>query len=271
MILVNGVETDYIKADDRGLLYGDGLFETVAVRDSKPRLLEMHFQRLRDSAAKLSIQGFDTDAIAKDIDLIVSKSGYHDAVVRLTITRNSSERGYASLSVEANVVICISPLPEYISEKRQTGIEVIFSEVLLNKDSYLAGIKHLNRLTQVLVANEAASKGVDEALVFSEDGIVIEGSKSNVFFVYGDQIKTPYIKDYGVAGIMRQRVIDVAQDAGYRLEEANLTLDHLLDVDAVFVTNCVIGIWPVASLNERVFNNFDCARKLQQILIEDMA
>ncbi|THB70446.1 MAG: aminodeoxychorismate lyase [Gammaproteobacteria bacterium] len=271
MILVNGVETDYIKADDRGLLYGDGLFETVAVKDSQPKLLEMHFQRLKDSATRLSIQGFDTEAIAKDIDLIVSKSGLHNAVVRITVTRGSGDRGYASLSAEANVVISISPFPEYIHDKRSSGITAVFSSVLLDKESYLAGVKHLNRLTQVLVANEAAKKGVDEALVLSEDGQVVEGGKSNVFFVFENQIKTPRLDEYGVAGIMRRRVIDVAPVAGYEVVEANINLDDLLDVKEVFVTNSIIGIWPVYTLNERVFSQFTCAKKLQQLLAEDMA
>lgn len=271
MILVNGVETDYIKADDRGLLYGDGLFETIAVKDSKPRLLEMHFQRLINSASKLSIQGFDTEDIAKDINLIVSKSGYHDAIVRVTVTRGSAERGYASLSAEANVVISIAPLPEYIQEKRRTGIDMNFSTLRINKESYLAGIKHLNRLTQVLAANEAASKGVDEALVFSEDGFVIEGSKSNVFFVFENEIKTPLVSEYGVSGIMRQRVLDVADELGYKIVEDNITLDDLLDVKEVFITNSIIGIWPVATLNDREFNSFDCAAKFQDLLVEDMA
>ncbi len=271
MILVNGVETDYIKADDRGLLYGDGIFETIAIKDSKPRLLEMHFERLKESATKLSIQGFDIDNLTKDIDLIVSKSGYCDAVVRITITRGVGERGYASLSLEANVVVSISPFPEYIYEKRNSGIDAIFATIFLNKDSYLSGIKHLNRLTQVLVANEAANKGVDEALVLSEEGCVIEGSKSNVFFVFDDIVKTPKIEDYGVAGIMRRRIFDVAKDAGYRVIEANITLDDLLDVKEVFVTNSVIGIWPVATLNGREFSQFSCAEKFLKLLAEDMA
>ncbi len=270
MILVNGVETEYIRADDRGLLYGDGLFETIAVQDSSPKLLQQHMQRLKTSATKLSIQGFDIENICKDIKLIISKSGLKEAIVRVTLTRGSGDRGYASLSTDANVVISISPLPSSIMEKRSTGVEVIFSKHFLHKEPSLAGIKHLNRLLQVLVANEAVAEGADEALVFSEEGRIIEGGKSNVFFVFDKVIKTPRIEEYGVAGIVRQRIFDVASKAGYRVVEAEINLDDLLDVDEVFLTNSVIGIWPISNLNGRQFVQQTCANRLIKLLRDDL-
>ncbi len=249
MILVNGVETDYIRADDRGLLYGDGIFETIAVKNSTPLLLSSHLNRLLTSATRLSISGLDLKAVCDDIEQIISKSGLTEAIIRITLTRCSGVRGYASLSDESNIIISISQFSNSVFEKRNLGVDVITSKQRLYKNPNLAGIKHLNRLDQVLIANEAAKVSADEAIVLSEHGLVIEGGKSNVFAVIDGVIVTPIIADYGVAGIMREQVISSVKTAGYNLEERNIRLEELKLAQEVLLTNSIIGIWPVKNLD----------------------
>ncbi len=249
MILVNGVETDYIRADDRGLLYGDGIFETIAVKNSTPLLMSYHLNRLSLSAARLSISGLDLKAVYDDVQQIIFKTGLTEAIIRITLTRGSGVRGYASLSSESNIIISISQFPNSIFEKRGLGVDVITSKQRLYKNPNLAGIKHLNRLDQVLIANEAAKVSADEAIVLSEYGFVIEGGKSNLFAVIDDVIATPVIADYGVAGIMRQQVINAAKTAGYNIEERSVRSEELKLAQELFLTNSIIGIWSVKSLD----------------------
>ncbi len=250
MILVNGVETDYIRADDRGLLYGDGIFETIAVKNSTPLLLSSHLNRLSVSATRLSISGLDLKAVCDDIQQIISKTGLTEAIIRITLTRGSGVRGYASLSSESNIIISISQFPKSIFEKRDLGVDVITSKLRLYKNPNLAGIKHLNRLDQVLIANETAKVNADEAIVLSEHGFVIEGGKSNIFAVIGGVIVTPIIADYGVAGIMRQQVINAAKMAGYNVEERSVKSEELKLAQELFLTNSIIGIWSVKNLDD---------------------
>lgn len=249
MILVNGVETDHIRADDRGLLYGDGIFETIAVKNSSPLLFSLHLDRLSASAARLFIYGLDIKIIRDHVKLIISKSGLTEAILRITLTRGSGERGYASLSDESNIIMSINKFPGSIFERRALGVDVITSKQRLYRNPNLAGIKHLNRLDQVLIANEAAKVNVDEAVVLSEYGFVIEGGKSNLFAVINDVIITPLIADYGVDGIMRQQVIKAAKVAGYAFKERCVNAEELKLAQEIFLTNSIIGIWSVKSLD----------------------
>lgn len=270
MILVNGVETDYIRADDRGLLYGDGIFETIAVKNSVPLLLSSHLNRLSTSATKLSIRGIDIKAICDDVEQIISKTGLTEAILRITLTRGSSIRGYASLSDESNIIISIVQFPTSVFEKRASGVDVIISDQRLYKNPNLAGIKHLNRLDQVLIANEAAKVNVDEAVVLSEYGFVVEGGKSNLFAVINDVIVTPVIADYGVAGIMRQQVMKSAKAAGYAVEERGINVEELKRARELFLTNSIIGIWPVRNLDGISIYQREYADSILELVKEDI-
>jgi 4-amino-4-deoxychorismate lyase len=249
--LVNGRETG-VEPADRGLAYGDGLFETMASVDGHIRWLDYHLERLERGCRRLSIDLPDLGLVRAEIEANVPRAGR--AIVKLIVTRGPGERGYRPPEApKPTRILGFLPWPETPSSHYARGIRVRVCELRLGVSPALAGLKHLCRLEQVLAQIELRGQDVEQGLLLDMTERVVGGSSSNVFAVRGDDLSTPAVTRNGIAGVMRRVVLEAAPLVGLVPRETDLTLRNLNDADEIFVTNALIGIWPVARLDERAF------------------
>jgi 4-amino-4-deoxychorismate lyase len=248
--LVNGQRTGLDPAD-RGLAYGDGLFETMAAQDGRIRWLDLHIDRLEEGCRRLEIPALPRSLLADEIRAHCPPRGR--AVVKLIVTRGMGRRGYAPPEPPATPtrVLGILPWPDYPESYYRDGISVRFCRVRVGENPALAGLKHLCRLEQVLASLELRGESVQQGLMLDAGGRVVGGTNSNVFAVRDGVLDTPSLVRCGIKGVMRRAVLEAARALGIRAEERDIAPAELLDADEVFVTNSLFGIWPVTTLESR--------------------
>jgi len=244
-ILVNGSEQTTVDVRDRGFQYGDGLFETIAYKNGQLQLWDEHLQRLQQSAERLSLASVDESLWLDDIKKL-DLSG--DAVIKLTVTRGVSGRAYAYGNEHSvSRISAAYAWPEY-SESNSPGVTSCLCETPVSMNSALAGIKHLNRLENVLARNEWNDSTIAEGFMLDQNQHVIEGTMSNVFCVLDDELYTPSLEYSGVAGVMRQHVIELAEKNNIPVNIIDISKQNFLHMDSVFITNSLIGLWPVTKI-----------------------
>lgn len=264
--LVNGVVATGVPVDDRGLHYGDGLFETLAVRHGIPLLWERHMARLRTGATRLAMAPPDETVLRAEAGQL--SAGMARAVLKIIWTRGSGPRGYSPEGAGPPTrVLRIFPWPDYASACATEGVGVRLCRTRLSEQPALAGLKHLNRLEQVLARAEWRDEYAEGLMLNARDQ-VIAGTMSNVFVVAGGVLYTPELALCGIVGIMRNLVLEHAVRLELPCRVAPLTLDSVRAADEVFLTNSLIGIWPVRQFEQRKYRMGSVARTLQQV-IED--
>lgn len=268
LVLVNGHAAGAgISWFDRGLHYGDGLFETIACRGGVARFLEWHLERLSLGCERLRIPLHDLSEVRDEVRTLAR--AVDSAIIKLILTRGSAiARGYAPTGAEKPTRITFRQAwPSEDPGARQDGVRVRIAALRLGENPALAGLKHLNRLEQVLAKMESMDTPdalpVQETLLFSSSGQLVSGSMSNVFIVRGSRVQTPRIDVCGVAGVMRRVVLSEAARAGIPAEECSLRAEDLHDAQEIFLTNARIGIWPVRALESRVLSPGTVTRQLQ--------
>lgn len=258
--LVNGQPTGVDPAD-RGLAFGDGLFETMAVDDGEIRWLGLHLDRLEHGCRRLAIPAPPRASLERELRAHCPRDGR--AVAKLILTRGSSPRGYAPPDPATPTrVLGILPWPEYPAAHYRDGIAVRVCELRLGESAALAGLKHLCRLEQVLAQLELDGRPVDQGLLLDTSGHVVGGTSSNLFAVFGGELVTPVLSRCGIKGVMRRAVLEAAEALGIRTAERDLTLAQLLRADELFMTNALIGVWPVALLDAQRFAVGSVAKRL---------
>ncbi|OGT19722.1 MAG: aminodeoxychorismate lyase [Gammaproteobacteria bacterium RBG_16_57_12] len=245
MFLINGLPGDALPLQDRGLHYGDGLFETLAIDGGKPRLWPRHMARLVDGCSRLRIPPPDQEVLARELTTLCE--GQDAAVIKIIITRGSGGRGYQQPQpLMPTRIVARYPWPAMPDAPR--GIAVRLCETRLGHNPRLAGIKHLNRLEQVLARAEWDNEDIQEGLLRDQDGYIIEGISSNVFLVMQGILYTPSLKECGVDGVMRNLVMDAAHELNLSCKSMPLSLEHLYEAQEVFLTNSLFGIRPVRTI-----------------------
>ncbi len=245
--LINGEPGDRVSIQDRGFQYGDGLFETLAVSQGRPLRWERHMQRLFAGAARLGITPPE-EAILREEARRLCKD-VERAVLKIVLTRGASGRGYAAPQVMSPTrVISLSPWPEYPESHAVNGVDVRVCRTMLSRNPRLAGIKHLNRLEQVLARAEWRDEYA-EGLMLDEGGLVIEATMSNLFLVRNGVLLTPELTTCGVEGIMRALVLEKAEALSLPCRVASVTQDDVFYAEELFLTNSLIGLWPVKKLD----------------------
>lgn len=266
-ILINGQEQNTISALDRGLQYGDGVFETMQICNNQVQLWEHHWNRLQQGCQRLRIPLTDKSIIEQEILLLSEKNKKH--VIKLIITRGEGQRGYRYIN-DGNSTRIITRYPwiDYPSTYHTNGVSVRYCETILSENKQLAGIKHLNRLEQVLARNEWEDE-YQEGLMLTSSGHVIDGTMCNLFAVKNNILYTPDLTYCGIGGVMRTTIIKLARDLNIQVIEKNITPDELDMADEIFLTNSLIGIWPVRELAKVSFKKTGMiTRQLQQKLTE---
>jgi 4-amino-4-deoxychorismate lyase len=250
---VDGRAADSVPIDDRGLQYGDGVFETMLVRDGQPRFFEAHLARLRLGCTRLGIPFNAMADLRSDVANAVVRAPTL-AMLKIIVTRGSAtQRGYGPRGDTAPRRIvslwpASAPRADFAS-----GIQLQIARTRLAENPALAGIKHLNRLENVMAASELNGSASFDALMLDGGGNVVCGAMSNVFVIRGDVVSTPLIDRCGVAGVVRSIVLRECAVLEIGLRQERLTLADVLSADEVFITNARIGVVPVRRVGEHSF------------------
>ncbi|MCK5829364.1 MAG: aminodeoxychorismate lyase [Methylococcales bacterium] len=267
MYLLNGESKHSIEFSDRGFQYGDGLFETIEIKNGSPLFLKQHLQRLLNGCQRLLIPLPDAELLRKEAYQL-SKDSDH-AILKLIITRGSGGRGYRQPNkIHPTRLLSLHPFPNYSENYNQQGISVRFCNHLLGLNPFLAGIKHMNRLEQILARAEWNSSEIQEGLMMDINRHVIEGTMSNLFVVKENILYTPLIEKCGVEGILRGILIGIANQNKIKVIKNNLSKEDVLTADELFITNSIIGIWPIKQLERQQFKIGLLTTKLQRLFSE---
>lgn len=271
MMLINGEVREEISAQDRGLHFGDGVFETVAVDTARALCLDRHIRRLGEGCRRLAIAPPAAATLEEECARICD--GVERGVLKIMVTRGIGGRGYApGEGASPTRIVARYPWPAYPASARSRGVAVRVCRTRLGRNARLAGIKHLNRLEQVLARSEEDASGCAEGIMLDEDGRVIEGVMSNVFMRHGRVLTTPDLSACGVAGIMRELVLESAATLeGIEPRVGAMSVDDLSSADECFLTNSLIGIWPINRLQGQAIEVGPLAHTLQSLLVESGA
>ncbi|MGQ0622783.1 MAG: aminodeoxychorismate lyase [Panacagrimonas sp.] len=248
--LFNGRELDPVLAGTRGLNYGDGVFRTLLVIGGCLVDLDRQLQKLRDDAQALDLDPPDHALLRGELETL-AQAPDEDAALRVTLSRADSGRGYAPAGRTCDRLIHRRPLPASPRSCWTDGIEARWSPVLLGIQPRLAGIKHLNRLEQVLASRDW-EPDQHEALMCDAEGRVTCGTRSNAFFVIDHLLVTPEVSRAGVAGMMRARLIELTRANGIGCEIGVVSPDEVRHASEAFVCNSLIGIWPLRRIGSRL-------------------
>lgn len=255
MILVNGTETDQLPVSDRGLQYGDGVFETIAHHNGQLRFVSAHLDRLAEGCKRLGIDFQQRKALKIELHKVcgeLDSAQTQNAVIKVIVTRGCGGRGYqAAQDVEPTRIISTHPWPSHPEANASDGVNVRLCQQRLVDNPALAGIKHLNRLEQILARNEWSDETIAEGLMCNAHGDIVEGTFSNIFMVKSGMLITPPLDRCGIEGITRATIMDIAAKVGIPCHQAYIRQQDLLSADEVFMCNSVIGIWPIKQIDEQ--------------------
>jgi 4-amino-4-deoxychorismate lyase len=259
-VRVNGQESSIVGVFDRGLQFADGLFETVAFVDGKPRLWDRHMARLASGCARLNMPAPDAEVLRSEADR--ANGGAKRAVVKIILTRGSDSTG----SAPPTMITAARDWPPDLETRLRDGVVARICDTRISRNPRLAGIKHLNRLEYVLAQNEVRMDETGESIVRDTQGYVIETCRANLFVVRGGQVYTSDLRYSGVCGVLRAEILEIAKDLEIMVAVVWLTPRELFAADEVFVTNAVLGVCPVRRIEDRDFPVGPMTRKLQEAL-----
>ena len=265
--LINGNHTSEIALNDRAVHYGDGLFETIAIQNKQILCFDEHLSRLEKGCKRLKIPIPNKDIIRDEVTSLIDTTG--QGVIKIIITRGQGGRGYKIPDDTAPTrIITLFPWPDYHEKFPTTGIKTKVCDFRYARNPALAGIKHLNRLEQILARSEWTDDAISEGIVMDTDGFVIEGTMSNIFCIKNTTLYTPDLSLCGIEGIIREKIIDMADKMKFSVEVKNMTLEFLLSTDEIFICNSLIGVCPVNSIGEKLFSNHEKTIKIANQLIK---
>lgn len=257
-VLVDGVADGGVSPRDRGLCYGDGLFETVLLVDGHAPLWARHMARLAAGCERLRLPLPDAERLRQEVATVAA--GLSRAVVRITWTRGVGERGYAPpAATRATRIVNAGAAPPIPADWTTAGIRVRFCTTRLAWQPALAGLKHLNRLEQVLARAEWSDPDIGEGLLCDAGDQVIGATAANLFAVLGGRLVTPAVDRSGVAGVARAELLARRNDIVVR----GIGKEELMRADEIFLCNSVRGIVPVRMLAGRKLAVGTCTRELQ--------
>ena len=267
--ICNGKAVETISINDRGLQYGDGLFETVAIRDGEPRLWTFHMERLATGCELLGFTMPSEKALLEGVFEALATNGVPStyAVAKIIISAGAGKRGYARGSVESPTVLFggfVSARPS--AGVYRDGVGTIVCKTRLATGSAFAGLKTLNRLEQVAAQSEVKEEGAYEGLTMDADGNLICGTMSNVFFIKDNCISTPPLDRCGVAGVMRQHIIDTLHEKGIQIDFRHTNLSDITSLDELFLSNSQFGVVPINKCGDNTWHVGEHVRTVMAIL-----
>jgi len=257
---VNGKQQSDIAITERGLAYGDGIFTTAKIVNGEIVLLDKHIKRLIDGCQQLKIKAPLTEKFIAHLKAVAKN--YPLAVLKVMITAGSGGRGYSRIGLSdnaTNIIVMVSDFPSHYQTLALQGINLGDSEQQISISPMLSGLKHLNRLEQVLLRAELDDRDEDDLVVTNYLGEVVEVTSSNLFYFLGEQLCTPDLSKSGVDGIIRQAII--AHNS--QVSICKTTHCDLKKAQSMFICNSLMGIMPVKTYNNRLLD-LDLVLQLQR-------
>ncbi len=252
LYLVNGSFNQAISPFDRGFAYGDGVFRTIKMVGGLPQHWPQHYQKLVADCAAINIVCPSAELLMSDLSqlfLADSETEYHPTVAKIIITRGEGNRGYTPPAITAPMrVVLKSDMPDYPESRFSEGVALTVCETRLAAQPKLAGIKHLNRLENVLARMEWHNPDIAEGVMLDMHDNVIECTAANIFARFGDALITPDLQQCGVAGITRQRIIELAPTLSLKPAVETFNLEKLYQADEVVICNSLYGAWQVKAV-----------------------
>jgi 4-amino-4-deoxychorismate lyase len=262
--LVDGEISTFVATTNRGLNYADGIFETLSVHNGRPRRWQAHMNRLGVGCERLGLFMPPQSILLREVQTV--SAGLTNAVVKIILTRDGEGRGYMPPQVgNCTRVVSAHLYPEGIVERAREGIKTRICELKLGIQPALGGIKHLNRLEQVLASAELRKTGAAEGILLDQEDYLISAIAANIFLVLDDRLITPRLDRCGVRGVVRGQIL---QAFSSRCEQRRVTLDMLQEADEVFICNTVRGIVPLTAINNHQYPIGPVTRELQTWLLE---
>ncbi len=253
-IWLDGLPTVALPLPDRGFDFGDGVFETILVHQGVPLFVDLHLERLSLGLKALAIP--NCTALARhQLDTVVSTMQGRWAVLRLSVSRGHGHRGYTPPdNAVPRILITVSQLDRDCGQMASAAM-LCFAKIRLATQPFLAGIKHLNRLEQVIASAQAKAERVDEAVVLDQSGHLVSVVAGNLFLVYQGKLLTPKLDNCGILGTRRRLVIERwAPALGLTVNEAILTVADLQAAEEVFYSNSLQAVRPIARIGQHSWN-----------------
>jgi 4-amino-4-deoxychorismate lyase len=261
---INGYQEQHLSIANRGLAYGDGVFTTAKVLNGKVKLLSAHIERLIQSCEKLSIVLPNMDKIAAELTTIAQR--FPLSVAKVIITAGDGGRGYSRQGcIASTVIISFHTFPEHYFTWQQQGIELGLSTLKLGISQLTSGIKHLNRLEQVLIRQELDNRNEDDLLVVNCLDDIVEASAANVFWLKDNTWYTPELNVSGVAGLMREHILKKLSDNHQKTEIIKAKLSVLKNIEAMFICNSVMELVPIKQFQNKSLTLAPCHAIAQYI------
>lgn len=268
--IVNGSFDHAISPFDRGFAYGDGVFRTLLVRNGLPECWPQHYQKLVADCAAIKIVCPSAELLMSDLQQLFSVEEIATdsvAVIKMIITRGEGERGYAPPAITSPLrVIIKSALPAYPNSYLSEGVKLHVCTTKLATQTALAGVKHLNRLENVLARMEWTDSNILDGIMFDDAEQVIACTAANIFICSGDTLITPKLDRCGIAGVTRQRIIDLAHLLGLTVKIQQISLAQLLSADAVLITNSIYGALQAKSILQTIWKPTSLAADIRKVL-----
>lgn len=255
-----------VSPQDRGLLYGDGFFTTILIADHKLVFWDAHVARIKSSLRRLRFAEFELAELERCFDSLPQWG-----VLKIIVTRGEGPRGYQiPKQPEPQCYLQVSELDK-LPALEWHRLKLCYSNLPASINPELAGIKHLNRLDNVLARTDALERGFDDALMSNDESIVC-ATQSNIFFVLTDRmVITPSLKKSGVQGVMKQQVIQWLEKSGIEVIEKIVSRSDSEQAQEIFLTNCVKGIQSVSYVEDRPYERFSIAGQLRQMFQNKIA
>ncbi|MBJ7221117.1 MULTISPECIES: aminodeoxychorismate lyase [unclassified Brenneria] len=244
MIWINGRLQEQLAVSDRSTQFGDGCFTTARVCNGQIVWHERHLARLQQAARRLMLPAIDWPLL--EIEMNRAAQGRDEGIVKAILTRGRGGRGYSARGCDDPTrIVMQADYPDHYVRWREQGITLSLSPVALARSTLLAGIKHLNRLEQVLIRTHLEQTSADEALVLDTSGALVECCAANLFWRKGNQVYTPDLSYAGVDGVARRHIIALLADSAFELHVVTEPVSALADADEVVICNALMPIVPV--------------------------
>ena len=267
-VLVDGEARASIDAADRGLAFGDGVFRTLAVRAGRALNWGRQYLRLAADCAQLGLEVPAEPLLAQEL----ARVARGDATAKVVVTRGVAPRGYAiPAQARPTRIVMAFAAAAHPQQHAEEGVTVRRCSLVLAEQPRLAGAKTLNRLENVLARSEWDDPEIAEGLLGDARGNAVGGTMSNLFIVAGGRVATPDLARCGVVGAQRERVREGLRGEGIECEMRDVRWDELMAADEVFLTNSLIGAWPVARLETRRWGVGPVTRRVQRLIAADDA
>ena len=254
MFLINGISQETLPASDRAIQFGDGCFTTARIASGQVCLLDAHLQRLQKACEILLIPFVAWAELQRE--MVELARGNERGVLKVIISRGSGGRGYSAANCLHPVrILSVSGYPAHYDGWRREGITLELSPVRLGRNPQLAGVKHLNRLEQVLIRTHLEQTDADEALVLDSEGFVTECCAANLFWRKGKDVFTPRLDQAGVNGLMRQFCLQQLTHSSYRVVEVHAREAVLAEADEMVICNALMPVVPVRQYGSQRFSS----------------